>query len=177
MRYFIYLVLYLVLQLITYIITPLLPLFTEQRLGNWNNANEQRIGTRLKSWLSWFDTPDNSLEGDYNWYLNHKANYLNFTLWLYRNSLYGLKWGSLACTVKLPQNITFSGNPQINRNNGICGIFNARYKDYWQYKIVKKLVGNWGTMFNFGWQLDDFVKSGKPGTALFQFSPRFCMIK
>lgn len=32
-------------------------------------------------------------------------------------------------------------------------------------------------MWNFGWQLDEFVASKSRGLALFQFSPRFVFIK
>ena len=97
--------------------------------------------------------------------------------WLYRNSLYGFKWSALAAYVGDPILISFTGDPTVNRNNGSTGIFTAQYRDYWQWKCVKKLVGNWGIMFNFGWQLDEFLKSGQPGVALFQFSPRFVTIK
>jgi hypothetical protein len=163
------------MQVFAYIITPLLPLFQQKRYGWIDNGNQTEIEPRLAPWLAWFDTPDNSLWGDKHWReTNNYTGYLAQVMWLYRNSLYGFKWTVLAC--KVAGEIQYSGNPNINRNNGQTGVFKAKYSDYWQVKIVKKLFGDFGIMFNFGWQLDTYVVS-KHGTALFQFSPRFVKIK
>lgn len=181
MRYFTYLVVYLVFQVFTWIVTPLLPLFKESRWGLIDNASRAGIEPRLPLWLSWFDTPDNSLLGDNKWVTSHtKATYWTMVAWLYRNSLYGFKWSVLACRVDYPNLLIWSGDPLVNRNNGITGKFSALRNvgsDYWQWKYVRKLVGDWGIMLNFGWQLNEFVGSRKTGNALFQFSPRVCKIK
>lgn len=175
-RYSLYLVAYIIMQIIAWIITPLLPLFTEFRYGKMNNSEFVGIGERLKSWLFWFDTPDNSLDGDERFMKENGSGYWQKVMWLYRNSLYGFKWSALACCDF--DKVEFKGDPYINRNNGITGYFVAKTSNgYWQYKIVKKLRGDFGIMFNFGWQLDDFVKYGDKSPALFQFSPRVVTIK
>lgn len=181
MRYFLYLSIYLVMQIIAWAITPALPLFARPRWGLIDNANRAGIEPRLPLWLAWFDTPDNSLFGDNKWMISHpKATHWTMVAWLYRNSLYGFKWTTLACRVDYPNLLVWEGNPLVNRNNGVTGRFKAWRNvgsDYWQWKYVKKLVGDWGLMLNFGWQLDEFVSSKKHGNALFQFSPRFVKIQ
>lgn len=178
MRYLFYFIAMIILQIVAYIITPILPLFTEIRYGKLNNSNLYGDGIRLEKWLSWFDTPDNSLSGDENWQAKYpETTYWSMVKWLYRNSIYGFKWDVISCLVENPDQIDFSGNPDINRNNGITGTFKAKYKGYWQFKIVKKLFGDFGIMWNFGWQLDEYVGSPHGGKALFQFSPRFVSIK
>lgn len=181
MRYAAYLVCYLVLQLVTWVlITPFLPLFAVERLGPINNGNGTWTGPRLPLWLAWFDTPDNNLDGDqnhFNRYIHFPA-YLRHLFWLYRNSLYGFKWTVLAYEYRPGWTFVWtSGNPDVNRNNGITGSYHCITNDgHWQWKLVRKLVGDWGIMWNFGWQLDSLVPLGRGGKALFQFSPRFVRI-
>ena len=90
--YFIKLAILLVMYVLALIIHPILPLFKEVRLGKSNNANAELEEPRLPKWLSWFDTPDNSLLGDENWKNNHSGNHWSMAAWLYRNTLYGFKW-------------------------------------------------------------------------------------
>lgn len=182
MKYITRLLVLIVFQIITWILfTPLLPLFVVERNGPINNGNGTWVGPRLPTWLAWFDTPDNSLDGDQNFinkYVLYPA-YLRHLLWLYRNSLYGFKWTVLAYEyVPGKTSVWSSGNPSVNRNNGVTGLYRCRTGDgYWQWKLVWKIIGNWGVMWNFGWQLDSLVPLGQRGMALFQFSPRFVRIK
>ena len=178
MKYYYYLIVYILLQLLAWLVTPALPAFGRLKESvPIDNNSKLGVGTKLPKWLSWFDTPDNTLEGDNNFLAKNTPSYLSKVIWLYRNSLYGFKWTVLAAEVNNSTDIEYMGDPRVNRNNGVLGIFKATYRDYWQYKIVRKLIGNYGVMFNFGWQLDEFVKSGESGKALFQFSPRFVKIK
>lgn len=165
------------MQLVAWIITPLMPMFAVYRYGKLDNGNDEGFGLRLPELLFWFDTPDNSISGDSNWLSNHNStSYLSHIGWLYRNSIYGFKWTVLAC--KNQHDVKYLGNPWINRNNGQTGYFFASMSGgYWQYKVVKKIYKDFGIMFNFGWQLDDFVKTGIVKPALFQFSPRFVTIR
>ena len=176
MKYIAYLITLLVLTFVAFFFTPFMVLFAKPRFGKINNNNGYAVEPRLPNWLSWFDTPDNSLLGDENWKDSHNGKYLSRVAWLYRNSLYGFKWGPIACKVDSHDLIEYSGDPRVNRNNGVTGTFKAKYGKYWQIKIVKKIFGDFGIMWNFGWQLDEFVgRDG--GVALFQFSPRFVSIK
>lgn len=168
------------MQLVALILTPALPLFSEVRWGAVNNSSRVGYGIRLKPWLSWFDTPDNPITGDFNWLNENGVSYWSQVRWLYRNSLYGFKWGALAAPVD-QEALRWSGDPRINRNNGRAGVYSARMGDYWEVKVVKRLVGNWGVMLSFGWLLSAYctntVLYKQQPKALFQFSPRFVTIK
>lgn len=179
MRWTACLVAALIAEVLAIMLAPILPLFSSPALGPVNNYSASARELRLPDWLSWFQTPDNSLLGDAAWQASHiwPGSHWAMTGWLLRNRAYGFKWSVLACEVD-PSSISFSGDPRVNRNNGVTGLFRASLSGgYWQWKLVKPLIGNWGLMFNFGWQLNEFVLSEKPGVALFQFSPRFVSIK
>jgi len=133
LRYLLTLAAYLPVQVITYLITPLLPLFSVSRLGQLNNNTAGGFGPRLPVWLSWFDTPDNSLCGDQRWEQTHDCSYWSKVAWLYRNSLYGFKWSVLS----LP-----AGHP-----------------DAWQWHR-KYYFGKYYLDLNFGWMLDN-IENGR----------------
>jgi len=169
MRWLPYLLAYVPLQILAWIITPFLPLFKELRLGNLNNANEYGVGYRLPVWLSWFDTPDNSLVGDEGWFAKHQdAGYWAMVAWLYRNSLYGLKWTVLSRPIN-DDRTTIGTAVKLDYHTKNYGWnFIYQHDGAWQYKIVKPIFGK---IFvgNFGWLLDDMSQK----RALFMFSPRF----
>lgn len=165
LRYLTYLLVLFAMQVLAWIVTPVLPLFARQRFGAWNNASEQRFGYRLPDWLAWFDTPDNALDGDYNWLKDHyPVSYLSMVGWLYRNSLYGFKWSVLsapmdaAARVKTGQQAVGWLNPGFQR---------VAMNGYWQWHLVKQ-IGPVTINWNFGWLLND----GDQPRALFMFSPR-----
>lgn len=165
--YTIYLLISLVAQVIAWVITPLLPLFAVLRDGWSDNHNVRAVEPRLPSWLSWFDTPDNSLFGDKSWRSKHDGGYWSQVAWLYRNSLYGFKWTVLSREVQTDREVV--GSTDINYHTNKYGsLFIYQHNGAWQYKCVKKLP--FGKIFigNFGWLLDDTEQS----RALFMFSPR-----
>ena len=164
--YWLALLLSLVMQIIAWLVTPVLPLFREERFGLSYNGTAQRVAPRLPMWLAWFDTPDNDLLGDYRWMSEHTGSYWSMVGWLYRNSLYGLKWTVLARDVQQVRWV--QGNPDIGYQGSRFGTLSIRQPNgAWQFKIVKPLFGK---VFegNFGWLLDDTSKQ----RALFMFSPR-----
>jgi len=166
MRYLIYLLLSFVIQIVAWIITPVLPLFSVLREGWSDNHRVKAVEPRLPLWLSWFDTPDNSLFGDENYRREHGGGYWSQVAWLYRNSLYGFKWTVLSCPVILARSV--EGDPFIDYHVRRYGtLFITQMNGYWQYKIVKPFFGK---IFvgNFGWLLDDTSQT----RALFMFSPR-----
>lgn len=83
--------------LLAMLLAPLLPAFSVVRWGKLDNNNAEGIGPRLPLWLAWFDTPDNSLSGDYGWSHAHpKTTYFDMVRWLWRNPAYGFAW-ALGC--------------------------------------------------------------------------------
>ena len=171
-RWIIYLLFSLFMQVVALFVTPLLPAFAYPRLGKVDNGNGEAVEPRLPKWLSWFDTPDNSLLGDNNWRNSHNGGYWSKVAWLYRNCIYYFKWSVLAAPMDTYK-ILFDGDPKINRNNGRFGVLRVSMGSYWQYKMVKP-IGKTGYcwMLNFGWLLDDTSKD----KALFMFSPRLVKI-
>src|SRR6185369_16465594 len=118
-RWLFYLLALIVMTIVAWIVTPILPAFAKPRMGPIDNNHGQAVEPRLPLWLAWFDTPDNSLLGDSNWKATHDGGYWSQVQWLYRNTLYGFKWGPLAAPMSEPRIVT--GDPLINRNNGHFG--------------------------------------------------------
>jgi len=165
-RWLLYLLFYIIAQTVTYLITPILPLLVVHRECWTDNGSVWAEGWKLPKWLSWFDTPDNSLLGDSRWMADHTGDYWSMVCWLYRNSLYGFKWTILAMDVQDTQIVT--GNSNIGYQGSRFGVLHIRQPNgAWQLKIVKPILGK---IFegNFGWLLDDTTKQ----RALFMFSPR-----
>lgn len=163
MRYLLYLLTSFLMQIVAWIITPVLPLFAELRYGKLNNGNDSGVGRRLPLWLSWFDTPDNSLLGDSNWAATHSGSYWAAVAWLDRNSLYGFKWSVLAAPIDAAS-IVKSG-PLVDW--GSPGLQTIKMNSYWQWHLVTSF-GPFAVNWNFGWLLNDTEKP----KALFMFSPR-----
>ena len=95
------------------LLAPILPLFC--------NANGW-----LPDWLSWFQTPDNSCDGD----AGHRARwpkdgffwtYCRRVAWLLRNVAYGFDIDVLGKWVEPKDQITVIGNPDIGDLSGISG--------------------------------------------------------
>jgi len=173
LKYIIYLILYILIQLITYIVTPILPLFSINRLGWSNNHSIQVIEPRLPTWLSWFDTPDNSLLGDENFHRLNPDSYWSRVKWLYRNSLYGFKWNAIGARIDAGR--IFEGSTKVNYVGPVYGTLRVSCGKYWQWKKVtpSKIFKGRCWVLNFGWLLDDPNQE----TALWMFSPRLKRIK
>lgn len=171
-RYIYYLCWYLILQLLTYLITPILPLFAIRAEGWSGNGKLWQEGWRLHPYLAWFDTPDNSLDGDSN-HLNKYITYpryLRHLIWLYRNSLYGFKWTVMAMEVEAEKQ-EVKGDLKINHKYSRFGTLCIKQPNgAWQWKHISPIRWLPGKcwVLNFGWLLDDRDKE----LALFMFSPR-----
>ena len=168
MRYLAYLLLYIPVQLIAYIVTPLLPLFAVKRMGNTDNNRYQSVEWRLPIWLSWFDTPDNSLGRDGNCMDDYGDSYAGKVAGLWLNSLYGFKWGVLAAPNNPKVCTVIEGPTNLNHHTKTFGVMRITRSDgYWQYKSVKPFLGR-VLILNMGWLLDDPSQD----KALFMCSPR-----
>lgn len=165
-RYFTYLLIYVIVQAITYLITPILPMFAVMREGWCNNASYKAVAYRLPRWLSWFDTPDNCIDGDFGFQIFHPPGYVSRVIWLYRNSLYGFKWSVLSAPS--PSHMVIAGDKKVlDYHTGQYGIMHLKAGTYWQWKCVKPFK-KWILVLNFGWLLEDASQE----RALFMFSPR-----
>ena len=165
----------LVLTLIALITAPVMVLFTEQRDGWLDNHSMWGIGPRLPTWLNWFMTPDNSLDGDATFQSINGRSYWAKVKWLWRNPAYSFALRDLC----VPYTTVVKGDPTIKDNDnakeGWClvvsnGLFQLRY--------VKRIFSTSRCLYcNFGWNimgLADPKVMPKPLTwqSTFVFSPR-----
>ena len=146
----------------------------------------------LPRWLWYFQTPDNSLDGDTGFQTEHAqwrykiSNvfwqvYVGRVLWLWRNHGYGLDYSDWMCA-KMPEGITVEalGNTKVrNRPNGSSGMCDwVSSNGYWQICVVIVLPGSPDicSYINLGWKIREFYEHpeelGK-GSAMLVFSPRF----
>lgn len=178
MRYFLYLIANLFMECISIPLAFVLPFFAHD--------------AKLPPWLSWFQTPDNSLEGDSGWQNEHwqwrkylpkpLCTYVGYMGWLLRNRAYGFKWSVLAAKV-IQDTLHYKGDIDIkNRDHAKAGRFRVWMNSYWQYKCIWQIPGQLRcVMLNFGWQLDNYVTDPtlylKRPKALFMFSPRITVFR
>jgi hypothetical protein len=146
----------------------LLPLFAVKRMGNTDNNSYQSVEWRLPLWMSWLDTPDNSLGRDGNHMKAHGETYFSKFYGLWKNSLYNFKWSVLAAPANNKVCLTIEGPTNLNPHTKTYGTMRIKRGDgYWQYKCVKPFMGRI-LILNMGWLLDDPSQE----KALFMCSPR-----
>jgi hypothetical protein len=132
----------------------------------------------LPRWLSWYQTPDNSLDGDIGWRTKHLIGwprYIKRVLWLCRNPMYGLAWdGPLSAKIHRAMPIKVQGDPWIkNRDNAIAGAYFCTVGPYWNYKLIRPLFGDTALMLELGWKLQGYAQGREiDGKAMYVFSPR-----
>ena len=125
------------------LLAPILPLFADAE--GW-----------LPTWLSWFQTPDNSLDGAWSTYARRVA-------WCWRNVAYGFDISVLGVEVRSTDALIFEGDRDVGAKPPRSG---------WQWKRVERdgktiafqLYGvrqyrHWPQRclrVNLGWKLFDF---------------------
>lgn len=122
----------LLLTLLAILISPILPLFASDSYGWLDNHSKQGTGPRLPDWLSWFMTPDNSLDGDATFERLNGTGYFAQVKWLCRNPSYSfaLKYLHAPYKVFVAGDITIKDND--NAKAGWCfvtanGLFQLRW--------------------------------------------------
>ena len=74
---------------LTFPLAFILAVLKEDKEGWLDNGTQWGVGPRLFQWLSWFQTPDNSLDGDHGWQEKHSHGWWSRVQWLWRNPFYG----------------------------------------------------------------------------------------
>jgi hypothetical protein len=178
MIYIIYLILVpisLLLTLIAVITAPIMPIFTVQKEWWCDNHSYRAVGPVLPSWLNWFMTPDNTLDGDATFQSINGISYWSKVKWLWRNPCYSfaLRYLNNPYYTKVRGDKTIKDND--NAKEGWC-LVNAN--GLFQFRLVKRIFSTNRCIYvNFGWNVigivDDNV-SVKPDIwqATFVFSPR-----
>jgi hypothetical protein len=178
MIYFIYLLLIpisICIEVLAKILNPIFPIFRVNKLWWCDNHSYQAIAPVLPSWLNWFMTPDNSLDGDATFQSINGISYKSKVKWLQRNSAYSFALRY----VNAPYNTKVKGDPTIKDNdNAKEGWCFVRSNGLFQLRIVKRWFSSSGCIYvNFGWNimgLADPNVNPKPDTwqATFVLSPR-----
>lgn len=168
----------LVITVLTFPLAFVLPLFAEYRNGFLDNGNDYGPGYYLPNWLSVFQTPDNSLDGDEGWRTEHWqwrfklpvqiAQYIGRIGWLWRNPGYGFGIEKLNGDVA-----TFVGNERVNDSPGVEGYCLVHAGGLFQLVWVKRVSTGKCFYVNFGWNIKGLINSPRAQyTATFAFSPR-----
>lgn len=156
-------------------------LFASLQNGPANNNHYSSVGPRLPRWLSWFQTPDNSLYGDNGWKYEHCINYwgcyLGMVGWLLRNPANNFRINILGAKVKYGDPVKVWGNPETSDDAGgfTPGWVFITVGSYWcLYAVIPWLSARYMDI-EFGWALRGYI--GKPmapenKTHIYSFSPR-----
>ena len=177
MIYALYLVLIplsLLLTLLAVLIAPVLPLLASNQEGWLDNHAKWGIGPRLPTWLSWFQTPDNSLDGDATFEQLNGISYWAKVKWLWRNPCYAFAIRYLSNPYYTP----VSGDKTIKDNdNAKAGWCLVHANGLFQFTVVAPIGFSRCFYCNLGWNVrglvDDNVQpKPDPYQATFVFSPR-----
>lgn len=177
MIYLIYLIVVpisLLLTLIAVILAPILPIFAVQKLWWCDNHSYQAVGPVLPTWLNWFMTPDNTLNGDATFQNINGISYWSKVKWLWRNPAYSfaLKY------IQAPYTTSVTGDPTIKDNdNAKAGWCLVHANGLFQFTLVAPIGFSRCIYVNLGWNVRGLVDvniNPKPQEwqATFVFSPR-----
>jgi hypothetical protein len=177
MIYLLYLIMVPINLLVTVLcilLSPILPIFATQQEGWLDNRSKYGIGPRLPKWLSWFQTPDNSLDGDAAFEKNNPPSYLSKIKWLIRNPGYGFG----VFYLKAPYATSYKGDPTIKDNdNAKAGYLFVRANHLFQFVWITPIGFQRCFYLNLGWNIRGLVDANinpkpDPWEATFAFSPR-----
>jgi len=173
--YFILVPLSLLLTLLAVLIAPVLPLLASNQEGWLDNHSSWGLGPRLPTWLSWFQTPDNSLDGDATFEANNGISYWAKVKWLWRNPCYAFAIQYLIN----PYYTIVKGDKTIKDNdNAKEGWCIVQANGLFQFVLVRRIGSTSRAIYiNVGWNIrglvDDNVQpKPDPWQATFVFSPR-----
>lgn len=175
MIYFTYLFLVpisLLLTLIALILSPILPLFARNRTGWCDNHSYQDFEPRLPDWLGWFQTPDNSLDGDATFLVKNGQSYWSKVKWLCRNPAYAF---AIRYIDTIGNATIVRGDDSIKDNDGAkAGWCFVRCAGLFQFTWVKPIGFDRCIYVNFGWNIRGTLHQEKTVRyqATFVFSPR-----
>lgn len=182
-----------VVNLIAYLGAPVLALFCVDQSGWCDNHTAIRVEPRLPMWLSWFQTPDNSLLGDAAWasmepehwawrkrFSGRVQSYLGRLGWLWRNAAYGFERTVLRADLAQYSiaEVHARGDPWIkDKDNAVVGYCFTSIGKYWNLVWIKRLWGRRCFYCNLGWNLKTYAERPErlltEPTAQYVVSPRF----
>jgi hypothetical protein len=160
------------ITLLGLLLSPVLPLFAAQEYGWVDNHSKEELGPRLPKWLSWFQTPDNSLDGDATFQILNGFGYWTKVKWLCRNPAYAFALQYIDTTLNKP---VLSGNDSVKDNdNAVSGWCFVKCANLFQFTWVCPIGFNRCIYCVFGWNIRGILHQ-EPKVdyqATFAFSPR-----
>ena len=143
-------ILNLIGTVLTYPLAPILAILKSNQEGWCLNATVWESGPRLFKWLSWFQMPDNSLDGDQTFQKNHNKCWWSRVQWLWRNPFYGFAVKYLHGT----DGMSYSGD--LNCDESHPGHLFVKGQGLFQYVLFKPMFGK--TLYlNLGWNIRALV--------------------
>ena len=179
MIYLVYLLLVpvsLVLTLIALILAPIMVLLKVKKLWWCDNHSYQAVGPVLPSWLNWFMTPDNTLDGDATFQtIFPPGQWWSQVHWLWRNPAYSfaLRYLTSPYETKVYGDKTIKDND--NAKEGWCIV---KVNGLFQFVLVRRIGSTSRAIYiNVGWNIRGLVDDNvnpkpDPWQATFVFSPR-----
>lgn len=164
----------LLITLIAVILAPVMPVFTQQKLWWCDNHSYQAVGPVLPNWLNWFNTPDNTLNGDATFQNINGISYWSKVKWLWRNPAYSFALRYITS----PYTTSVNGDPTIKDNdNAKAGWCLVHANGLFQFTLVAPIGFSRCVYVNLGWNVRGLVDVNvqpKPQEwqATFVFSPR-----
>lgn len=180
-RYLLLVVVDLLVTFLNFFLAPIVVLFASE--DGW-----------LPNWLSWFQTPDNPLDGDNGWKTEHRPykeeknkyqRWVNRFMWLYRNSMYGFAINVMGCKLEEGYKLMTIGDPMTSNrpihNGQIYKVVTMpNGKQYFQFYFVRTWESILGLLtpsylkdrcirINLGWKLWGDMSVGQ--NKQFTFSP------
>ena len=136
--------------ILTFPLALLIVLFAKDKMGWVNNATAKAIGPRLPKWLNWFQTWDNSLDGDITFVTTHKPSWWSKVQWLWRNPFYGF------AVVEFDGSTGMSYLGNLATNETHYGYILVTGHGLFQWVYTRKL-GSKTLYLNFGWNIRALV--------------------
>ncbi len=159
-------------RVVNYPLAPIVALFADK--DGW-----------LPKWLWWFQTWDNSLDGDNGWRTEHAqwrfkfsprvARWIGRTLWMYRNAMYGFAVDVVGAhtepgdVLKVDGDLLTSDRP-IHSGSVMRRVYRNGELKYWQIYIVIRWSKTRCIRILMGWKLW-FFQEGKAVRCQLVFSP------
>ncbi len=152
-KWFLFLLIGVPFELFAKVISPILACFVQE-------------DGYLPKWLYWFQTPDNSCDGDRKHKLRWPKDgvfwtWLRRCAWLFRNSAYGFNYYILGLHYEKGDAWWYEGDPKVGDLSGVSGLCKWYLERDgrligWQIYYVHhyKLFGHWKCVrFGAGWKI------------------------
>jgi len=136
---------------LTFPLAFILAILKSNQDGWLNNGTAWGTGPRLYKWLSWFQTPDNSLDGDATFEQRFpEKNWWSKVHWLWRNPFYGFA----VKTFDGSSGMSYSGDLHCDETHP--GHLLVKGHGLFQYVLFKPIFGK--TLYlNLGWNIRALV--------------------